>query len=133
MAHPSNAFSTNTYLIAADVIADGETVAQTTYGASNGGAFHAITCTVAGTVKVRGGGLYKFVDVSDATDVHQNFINPATGAPFISDAVMNAALDGFYESIDSIDVSVVMIAGQSIYGKFASVLSDGTFTGFAYN
>ena len=45
---------------------------------------------------------------------------------------MNAAGDAFYESISSQDTDLTMIAGQTIYGRFDSLKSDGTFTGFAY-
>ena len=45
---------------------------------------------------------------------------------------MNSAGDGFFETLSTSEVDLVMIAGQTIYGRFDSVKSDGTFTGFAY-
>lgn len=96
------------------------------------GKFFAITCSVAGTVKVKGGGVFEYVDVSEATDVHTTFIDPATGIAFASDAAMNTSDDGFYESIATQDRDLILIAGQTVYGRFDSLKSGGTFTGFAY-
>ena len=125
MAHPSEQLPKNTYLISA-------TTTDVNAGPKNADHFFAITCSVAGTVKVRGGGVYEYVDISDATDTFQNYIDPDTGIAFANDAAMNTAGDGFYQRIDTIDTDIAMIAGQTVYGRFASVKSDGTFTGFAY-
>jgi len=125
MAHPSEQLPKNTYLISA-------TTTDVNAGPKNADHFFAITCSVAGTVKVRGGGVYEYVDISDATDTFQNYIDPDTGSAFADDATMNTAGDGFYQRIDTIDTDIAMIAGQTVYGRFASVKSDGTFTGFAY-
>lgn len=123
MGHISNTLPNNTYLISADVDIKAP---------PRQGKFNAVTCTVAGTLKVTGGGVYEYVDVSDATDTFQNYIDPDTGAPFVDDATMNTAGDGFYERKAGVSTDVVMIAGQTIYGRFDNVTSDGTFTGFAY-
>lgn len=123
MAHPSSALPTNTYLISATTI-------DVSAGPKNADHFFAITCTVAGTVKVKGGGVYEYVDVGDATNVFQNYIDPDTGEAFADNASMTP--DGFYQRIDSVETDIAMIAGQTVYGRFASVKSDGTFTGFAY-
>ena len=120
----SSPFPKSTYLISATTTDVNATPKH--------GSFSAITCTVAGTVKVRGGGVYEYVDVSAATDVHTNFIDPSTGAAFANDTLMNSAGDGFYQKINSVDTDIAMIAGQTVYGRFDSVKSDGTFTGFAY-
>ena len=96
------------------------------------GKFSAITCSVAGTVKVTGGGIFQYVDISDATDVHTNFIDADTGLVYANDDAMDTDGDGFFETVSTVEVDLVMIAGQTIYGKFDSVKSDGTFTGFAY-
>ena len=125
MAHPSSALPTNTYLISA-------TTTDVSAGPKNADHFFAITCTVAGTVKVKGGGVYEYVDVTDATDTFQNYIDPNTGVAFANDAAMNTRDDGFYQRIDSVETDIAMIAGQTVYGRFAAVKSDGTFTGFAY-
>ena len=53
------------------------------------GKFFAISCSVAGTVKVKGGGIFEYVDVSDASDVHTKYIDPTTGVVFVDDAAMN--------------------------------------------
>ena len=124
MAHPSNSLAKNTYLISATTTDVSATPKQ--------GKFFSITCTVAGTVKVKGGGVYEYVDVSDATNTFGNYIDPNTGAAFATDAAMNTRGDGFYERIGTAETDIAMIAGQTVYGRFDSVKSDGTFTGFAY-
>lgn len=124
MAHPSNALPNTTYVIDANAV--------DVQATPKSGTFHSISCSVGGTVTVTGGGVYIYVDVSVATDVHTGFIDPATGVVFEDDATMNTAGDGFYESVSTTARNIVMIAGQNIYGKFDSVKSDGTFTGFAY-
>lgn len=96
------------------------------------GKFFAITCSVAGTVKVKGAGVFEYVDVSDATNVHQNYIDADTGEAYSADSAMNSDGDGFFQKIDTSETDIVMIAGQTIYGRFDSLKSDGTFTGFAY-
>jgi len=96
------------------------------------GKFFAITCSVAGTVKVKGADIFQYVDVTDSSGVHTGFIDQGTGAAFADDATMNSAGDGFFETLSTSEVDLVMIAGQTIYGRFDSVKSDGTFTGFAY-
>lgn len=124
MAHPSLEFPKNIYIIDAntvDVSADPDQ-----------GVFVAINCTVAGTVKVKGGGIYQYKDVSTSTTDYTNYIDPSTGAAFVDDATMNTANDGFYEVVDSVEVDIPMIAGQTVYGRFNTVKSDGVFTGFAY-
>jgi|TARA_R100001509_G_scaffold90490_1_gene51999 uncharacterized protein (UPF0264 family) len=124
MPHPTNSSPTTTYLISAtttDVSA-----------APKNGYFSSIVCSVAGTVKVKGGGVYEYVDISDATDTFQNYIDPDTGVAFANDAAMNSAGDGFYQRISTVETDIVMIAGQTVYGRFDSLKSDGTFTGFAY-
>ena len=120
----SSPFPKSTYLISANTTDVNATPKH--------GSFSAVTCTVAGTVKVRGGGVYEYVDVSDASDVHTSFIDPTTGVVFADDAAMNTRGDGFYQKINSVDTDIAMIAGQTVYGRFDSVKSDGTFTGFAY-
>ena len=125
-----NQLPANIYVIAADVTdtdASSNPVAHPIKGT-----FFSITCTVAGTVKVTGGGVYKYVDVDDSTSVHQNVVDPDTGKAFASNAAMDAHGDGFFESLSTVEVDMPMIAGQTIYGRFDFVRSDGTFTGFAY-
>ena len=124
MAHPSEALPKSIYVISATT--------TDVFATPRSGKFFSITCSVAGTVKVKGGGVFEYVDISDATDTFQNYIDPSTGVAFADDAAMNTAGDGFYESISTQDTDLVMIAGQTIYGRFDSLKSDGTFTGFAY-
>ena len=123
MAHPSNQFPKSIYIIDATTDVN---------AAPENGVFVTISCSVAGTVKVKGGGIYEYKDVSTSTTDYVDYIDPSTGAAFVDDATMNTAGDGFYEALDSVEVDVPMIAGQTIYGRFNSVKSDGTFTGFAY-
>ena len=129
MAHPSSALPTNTYLISAATNAESATGDFTPKNADH---FFAVTCTIAGTLKIKGAGVYEYVDVTDATDTFQNYIDPTTGVAFANDAAINTRGDAYYQRIDSVYTDIAMIAGQTVYGKFASVISDGTFTGFAY-
>lgn len=131
MAHPSEQMPKNTYLISAS--------ATTNVGPKNADHFFAVTCTVAGTVKVKGGGVYEYVNIdgASAADVVK-YINPDTGVAFPNvvdgsdDDLANGKTTGFYQRVDSVETDIAMIAGQTVYGRFASVKSDGTFTGFAY-
>ena len=118
MSHPSNSLAKNTYLISATTTDVSATPKQ--------GKFFSIACTVGGTVKVKGGGVY------ESTDTFLNYIDPNTGAAFADDAAMNTRGDGFYERIGTVETDIVMTAGQTVYGRFDSLKSDGTFTGFAY-
>ena len=124
-----NQLPSNIYVIATDVV---DTVGGSPAGRPKKGKFFSVTCTAAGTVKVTGGGIFQYVDVTDATNVHQNFLDPDTGVAYSADAAMNTDDDQFFETLSTVQVSIPMIAGQTIYGRFDSVESDGTFTGFAY-
>ena len=124
MAHPSLEFPKNIYIISADAV-DGP-------ASPDQGVFVAINCSVAGSVIVKGGGIYEYKDVTDSIIDYGDYINPSTGDAFVDDATMNDAGDGFYEALDSVEVTIPMIPGQTIYGRFNTVESDGTFTGFAY-
>ena len=124
MAHIEASLPKNTYIIDAGASRrDGQPVR---------GSFFAITCSIPGSVKLKGAGIYKFVDVDVSVVDYLSYIDPSTGERFVDDAAMTAAGDGFYELLDTIEDTVPMIAGQTIYGKFTEVGSDGTFTGFAY-
>ena len=89
------------------------------------GKFFSITCTVAGTVSVKGGAGFEHKAGSVSGTSH---IDPSTGVAHTG----NTAAEGFFEKISSAELDIPMIAGQTIYGRFDSVKSDGTFTGFAY-
>mgnify|MGYP003645502386 CR=1 FL=1 len=105
------------------------------YATPKSGKFFAITCTVAGSVLTKGGSTFIYCDASELTDANaQTFIDPLTGIPFLLDDDMEAAAngDGFYQSIDTEPRTFVMLAGQTIYGRWDSLKSNGTFTGFAY-
>ena len=125
MAHPSEQMPKNTYLISA--------AATTNVGPKNADHFFAVTCTVAGTVKVKGGGVYEYVNIDGASagDVVK-YIDPSTGSAYTGTAAADGDTTGFYQRIDSVETDIAMIAGQTVYGRFASVKSDATFTGFAY-
>ena len=98
------------------------------------GKFFSITCTAAGSITVTGGSAFIYVDASELADdaASQKFIDPSDGVAFSKKAEVVSAGDGFYESIPTEARAIPMIAGQTIYGRFDSVKSDGTFTGFAY-
>ena len=124
MAHIEASLPKNTYVIS--------TITDRRNGIGVRGSFFAITCSIAGTVNIKGAGIYEYVDVSASTTDYQSYIDPSTGETFVDNATIDAAGDGFYERIPTSETSVDMIAGQTIYGKFTEVGSDGTFTGFAY-
>jgi hypothetical protein len=89
------------------------------------GKFFSITCTAAGTVSVKGGAGFERL-ASGATGT--SYIDPSTGVAHTG----NTAAEGFFEKLSSVELAIPMIAGQTIYGRFDSLKSDGTFTGFAY-
>lgn len=125
MAHPSEQMPKNTYLISAS--------ATTNVGPKNADHFFAVTCTVAGTLKVKGAGVYEYVNIDDANSTEVvKYIDPSTGAAYTGTAAATGDTTGFYQRVDSVETDIAMIAGQTVYGRFASVKSDGTFTGFAY-
>ena len=97
------------------------------------GNFFAITCTVAGDVTVTGSGVHVYVDIDSATagDVVK-YIDPNTGEAYENATAADGDSPGFYEKVGSEASVLSMIAGQTIYGRFDSVMSDQTFTGFAY-
>ena len=101
------------------------TTGTTTHSAPVNGKFFSVTCTAAGTLKVKGGGEYAFIDASASGSGH---IDPTTGLEFTG----NTSSDGFYEKLSTSETDIPMIAGQTIYGRFDTLKSDGTFTGFAY-
>ena len=89
------------------------------------GYFTEIHCSIAGTVTVKGRGLWVELEASvDGTD----YIDPATGVAHTG----NTASRGCYEALPTTEVAFVMIAGQTIYGHFDQLKSDATFTGYAY-
>jgi len=98
------------------------------------GKFFSITCGVAGSISVTGGGVFIYVDASALVNdaAAQKFIDPSNGVAFSTKAEVVTLGDGFYESVPSEARAIPMIAGQTIYGRFDSVKTDGTFTGFAY-
>ena len=117
MAHPSDALGKNIHVIT--------TSATGQVGPRVGDHFFAITCTVAGTCTVEGGA-YAYI-ASGASG--SGYIDPETGEEFGG----NTDAAGYYEPVSTTDVDLVMIAGQTVYGRFNTLKSDGTFTGFAYS
>jgi len=130
MAHPSNLTPTNTYII--DATATDLLATPYNADASLDSYFHTISCSVAGTVNVTGGSIFVYVDVSESTSDFAKFINPDTGEVFADNTTMDALGDGFYESISTESRALKMGVGQTVYGRFTAVQSDGTFEGFAY-
>jgi len=119
MAHPSQAFPRGFY-----VIDEAQTATAD---------FYAVTCEVAGSINVTGGGRFEYVDVSGLDDAGAaKYIDPSTGAAFASDELADAAGDGFYEKIPS-EVSVITLAaGQTVYGAFTSVTGVSSVEVLAY-
>jgi len=76
-------------------------------------------------VSVKGGAGFERLAGSVTGTSH---IDPSTGVAHTG----NTAAEGFFEKISSAELDIPMIAGQTIYGRFDSLKSDGTFTGFAY-
>jgi hypothetical protein len=126
MAHPSEVLPKRIYVI--------DATATDLQATPKSGKFFSITCSVAGSVNVTGGGVFIYVDASALADdaAAQKFIDPSDGVAFSTKAEVVTADDGFYESIPAEARAIPMIAGQTIYGRFDSIMSDGTFTGFAY-
>lgn len=126
MAHPSETLPKSIYVI--------DATATDLQATPKSGKFFSITCSVAGSVNVTGGGVFIYVDASELADnaAAQKFIDPSDGVAFSTKAEVEAADDGFYESIPTEARAIPMIVGQTIYGRFDSLMSDGTFTGFAY-
>lgn len=126
MAHPSETLPKSIYVI--------DATATDLQATPKSGKFFSITCSVAGSVSVTGGGVFIYVDANTLANdaAAQKFIDPSDGVAFSTKAEVVAADDGFYESIPTEARAIPMIAGQTIYGRFDSLMSDGTFTGFAY-
>jgi hypothetical protein len=96
----------------------------------NSGSFRKIVATGAGTVTVKGHNIYVYVDVSTVTTdaAADNYIDPTTGAPFASNALLTAADDGYYELSSSEATNITLVANQAVEGEFLSVQA-GTATG----
>jgi hypothetical protein len=122
VAHPSSKYLKSSYVIETD----------TTNGRPSTGYFSAITCNVAGNVIVRGSGLFGFADADGSPTGWVAYIDPSTGKRFADADALLAAGDGYYEFVPTINVGLTMVSGQTIYGRWTSVSSDGTFTGFAF-
>jgi len=119
-----NQLPSNIYVISASA---------TTASSPVNGKFFSITCSVAGDITVKGGACFEYIniDAASAADVVK-YIDPSTGDAYVDEAAANGDATGFYQKVSSQDVRITMVAGQTIYGRFDSVKSDGTFTGFAY-
>lgn len=123
MAHPSNLLPTSTYIITASATGADVTPAS-------GTVFHSVTCSIGGSITVNAGSVYEFVDGATASETGATgYINPNTGEAF-SVTGHGGYSTGFYQPVGT--TTITMIAGQTIYGRFTTVQSDGTFTGFAY-
>lgn len=120
MAHPSFSFPTEFYVIPESTTATDD--------------FFAVTCSVAGTVTLKGGGRFEHVDVSELANdaAAAKFIDPGTGKPFASDDDAEAAGDGGYEKISSEGSAIALSAGQTLYGRFSSITTDSDAIVVAY-
>ena len=117
MAHPSKNLPKNLYYI--------NSTDELT--APEGRHFFSITSLDGGTVNVKGGGIYEFVDVSELADndAAAEYIDPLTGKPFASKDVAEDSDHGddYYEAVDTTSVGIVLAAGQTVFGRFTSVTS----------
>lgn len=124
MAHPSKKTPKNLYYInTADELV-----------APAGRNFFSVTSLDGGTIKLKGGGIFEFVDVSELAndDAAAKYIDPLTGLPFASKAIANDAShgDNYYEAISSHVVSVALVAGQTLFGRFTSIQGPDSNTEF---
>ena len=76
-------------------------------------------------MSVKGGG--GFERLASGVDGAEH-IDPVTGVAHTG----NTSAEGFFEKLSSVELDIPMIVGQTIYGRFDSLKTDGTFTGFAY-
>jgi len=89
------------------------------------GFFSSITCSVAGTITVKGIGIMEYIASGSAITGH---IDPVTGTT----GVGNAPAAGYYEALEGTQVAIPMVAGDTIGGHFHYIVSDGNFKGHAY-
>jgi len=125
MAHPSENLENRLYLISGT-----NTFLPTpATGATH---FRKVVCTVAGNLRVFGG-VAEFVDVSGLADdaAAQVYTNPVTGVAFTDKAEAVALGDGCYEKHTTF-ISVAMIAGGVIEGKFYKLQGDTNIHYYAY-
>ena len=125
MAHPSENLENRLYIISgtnAHLPTPGTGVTH----------FRKVVCSVAGTLRVFGG-VAEFVDVSGLADdaAAQVYTNPTTGVAFTDKAEAVALGDGCYEK-HTLFISVPMVAGDVIEGKFYKLTGDASITAFAY-
>lgn len=94
--------------------------------------FRRVVCSVAGTLSVFGG-IAEFVDVSALANdaAAQVYTNPTTGVAFTDKAEAVALGDGTYEK-HTASISVPMVAGDVMEGKFTKLTGDATIHYYAY-
>jgi len=125
MAHPSEDLENRLY-----VSTSNDTIVPTpATGATH---FRKVVCSVAGNLRVFGGAA-EFVDVSGLADdaAAQAYTNPVTGVAFTDKAEAEALGDGCYEK-HTLFISVPMVAGDVIEGKFYKLTADTSIKYFAY-
>jgi len=125
MAHPSEDLENRLY-----VSTSNDTIVPTpATGATH---FRKVVCSVAGNLRVFGGAA-EFVDVSGLADdaAAQAYTNPVTGVAFTDKAEAEALGDGCYEK-HTLFISVPMIAGGVIEGKFYKLQGDTSINYYAY-
>jgi hypothetical protein len=125
MAHPSENLENRLYYSSSnDAI-----VPTPATGATH---FRKVVCTVAGNLRVFGG-VAEFVDVSGLADdaAAQVYTNPETGVAFTNKAEAEALGDGCYEKHTNF-ISVTMVAGDVIEGKFYKLQGDASINYYAY-
>ncbi len=126
MPHPSNLIPKNLHYISGDVTAT-----------LTSGYFHSVTALTALALRVKGGGIFEHVDVSELTNdaAAAKYIDPLTGLPFTEKSVAEDADhgDGFYEKIGTEAVTISGVpAGMTVHGRFTEIDSEAGETAIAY-
>lgn len=107
MAHPSKNLPKNLYYVSNNQA----------LVAPEGRYFFSVTSLDGATVTVKGGGIFQYLSASSTSPAATGFIDPSTGEAFAA----NNNTAGHYEALPATSVSVVLAAGQTLYGRFTSV------------
>ena len=89
---------------------------------------YSITAIVDCDLTVKASGLYIYLRANSSSPAATGFIDPATGVAFTAND--NAA--GFYEALNTTQVSLDVEDGITIYGKFYEVITSSADKLMAY-
>lgn len=129
MPHPSNLIPKNPHYISGNVTAT-----------LTSGYFHSVTALTGIALTVKGGGIFEYVVIDNATDTDVvKYINPDTGEPFpgVVDGSAGDLADGkaagFYEKIGTEAVTITGVpAGLTVHGRFTEINSADNEIAIAY-